>query len=295
MSRRLRKLGWLPASLFTSIKPVLKFSLTIAFTSSVWVLITQSDKLVLSKLLPLADYGYFTLAALAASGVMLISSPISGALLPRMARLEAEGNEAGLVNLYRNATQAVAVVAIPACLVLVFFAEKVIWAWTGDANAAKEAAPVLRLYATGNGFLAIAAFPYYLQFAKGDLKLHLIGNTIFVLLLLPALMWATLRYGAMGAGYAWLTANAMYFFAWVPLVHRRFVKGLHCQWLVQDLIMILIPGLITASAFHKFLLWPETRIDVLVFIVVVSLVLLTLSTAGAGRVRAIIWLQVKQH
>ena len=133
-------LGWSPASLFKPIKPVLKFSLTIAFTSSVWVLVTQTDKLVLSKLLPLADYGYFTLAVLAASGVMMISGPISGALLPRMARLQAEGNEAGLISLYRKATQMVAVIATPACLVLVFFAEQVLWVWTGDAHAAAQAA-----------------------------------------------------------------------------------------------------------------------------------------------------------
>ena len=44
-----RQLGWSEASLFAPIRPVLKFSLTIAFTSLVWVLVTQTDKLVLSK------------------------------------------------------------------------------------------------------------------------------------------------------------------------------------------------------------------------------------------------------
>ena len=39
----------------------------------------------------LFEYGFFTLAVLAASGVMMISGPISSALLPRMARLQAEG------------------------------------------------------------------------------------------------------------------------------------------------------------------------------------------------------------
>jgi O-antigen/teichoic acid export membrane protein len=281
-----QQLGWSPASLFTPIKPVLKFSLTIAFTSSVWVLVTQTDKLVLSKLLPLAEYGYFTLAVLAASGVMMISGPISGALLPRMARLQAEGDEAGLISLYRNATQIVAVIAIPACLVLTFFAEQVLWAWTGDAHAAAQTAPVLRLYALGNGFLALAAFPYYLQFAKGDLKLHLIGNAIFVLLLIPSLVWATWTYGAIGAGYAWLGSNAVYFFAWVPLVHGRFVNGLHQQWLVHDLIMVFVPGLLVASVLNVWLPWPEARLDVLARVLIASLAVLVFSAAGASRVRA---------
>lgn len=280
-----QQLGWSPASLFTPIKPVLKFSLTIAFTSSVWVLVTQTDKLVLSKLLPLADYGYFTLAVLAASGVMMISGPISGALLPRMARLQAEGDEAGLIELYRNATQMVAVIAIPACLVLAFFAEQVLWVWTGDAHVVAHSAPVLRLYALGNGFLAMAAFPYYLQFAKGDLTLHLRGNGIFVLVLIPSLVWATWQYGAVGAGCAWLGSNALFFLGWVPLVHRHLVKGLHRQWLIQDLCPVLVPGLLAASALNALLPWPQGQMKVLMLLFLVGVFVMLSCAVGSRRVR----------
>lgn len=280
-----QQLGWSPASLLAPIKPVLKFSLTIALTSSVWVLVTQTDKLVLSKLLSLADYGYFTLAVLAASGVLMISGPISGALLPRMARLQAEGDEARLISLYRNATQIVAVIAIPVCLVLTFFAEQVLWVWTGDAHAAAQAAPVLRLYALGNGFLAMATFPYYLQFAKGDLKLHLIGSALFVVLLIPALIWATLQYGAIGAGYAWLGANAVYLLVWVPKVHGRFVKGLHVQWLLRDVASIALLTVIGAGLANGLLQWPQERAQVAMEIAVVSLALLVIAAAGSSWVR----------
>lgn len=284
-----QQLGWSLASLFTPIKSVLRFSLTIAFTSSVWVLVTQTDKLVLSKLLPLADYGYFTLAVLAASGVMMISGPISGALLPRMARLQAEGDETGLISLYRNATQMVAVIAIPACLILAFFAEQVLWVWTGDAQAAMQAAPVLRLYALGNGFLAMAAFPYYLQFAKGDLKLHLIGNAIFVLLLIPSLVWATWQFGATGAGYAWLGSNAVYFFAWVPLVHRRFGLGLHRKWLLRDLSPVLVPGVLAAGTLYALLPLPQGRTEVLALVLLTGVAVLVFSAAGSRQVRNMIF------
>jgi O-antigen/teichoic acid export membrane protein len=274
-------LGWLPASLFTPIKPVLKFSLTIAFTSSVWVMVTQTDKLVLSKLLPLADYGYFTLAVLAASGVMMISGPISGALMPRMARLQAEGDEPGLISLYRNATQMVAVVAIPACLVLAFFSEQVLLVWTGDARVAAQAGPVLRLYALGNGFLAMAAFPYYLQFAKGDLKLHLIGNALFVVLLIPALIWATKQYGVTGAGSVWLGANIVYFLAWVPKVHSRFVKGLHIQWLMCDVGEIVLISLLGIALASWSIRWSPDRVMLAMELVGLSAALLAISTAGS--------------
>lgn len=267
------------------LRGVLKFSLSIAFTSSVWVLVTQTDKLVLSKLLPLTDYAFFTLAVLVAGGVMVISGPISGALLPRLTKLSAEGDEVGLIRLYRNATQLVGVIAIPAALVLAFFAEQVLWAWTGDADIARKAAPVLTLYALGNGILALGAFPYYLQFAKGDLKLHLIGNALFVVLLIPVLIWATLQYGVIGAGYAWLGANAVYFLAWVPKVHGRFVKGLHTQWLLRDVGAIVLLTVTGAVVAHGLVTWPQGRVQVAMGIAVLSLALLAIAAAGSSWVR----------
>jgi O-antigen/teichoic acid export membrane protein len=223
---------------WTPLKPVLKFSLTIAFTSSVWVLVTQTDKLVLSKLLPLAEYGYFTLAVLVASGVMVISGPVSGAIMPRMAKLEAEGNHAGLIRVYRQATQLIAVIASAASVTVAFCAEPLLWAWTGDKVLAHQAAPILILYSIGNGVLAVSAFPYYLQYAKGDLRLHLIGNAVFVVLLIPAIIWAASQYGGVGAGYVWLTMNVIYFVVWVPLVHSRFEPGLNALWFGRDVLVI---------------------------------------------------------
>lgn len=241
------------------LKPVLKFSMMIAFTSSVWVLVTQTDKLVLSKILPLAEYGYFTLAVLVASGVMVISGPISGALMPRMAKLEAEGDHAGLIQVYRQATQLVSVIAGAASITLAFCAEPLLWAWTGDRSLAQQAAPVLALYALGNGILAVAAFPYYLQYAKGDLRLHMIGNAVFVVLLIPMIVWATSQYGSIGAGYVWLGMNLLSFVAWLPLVHKKFEPGLNLNWYGQDVLFIIFSSLGAGYLLQLFMPQSDSR------------------------------------
>jgi O-antigen/teichoic acid export membrane protein len=256
---------------WTPLRGMLKFSLSIAFTSSVWVLVTQTDKLVLSKLLPLADYAYFSLAVLVAGGVLLVSGPISAALMPRMARLNAQGDEQGLLRVYREATQLVAAIAIPAALVLAFFSEQVLMAWTGDLVISQRAAPVLSLYALGNGVLALAAFPYYLQFAKGDLKLHLIGNFLFFFLLIPGLLWATWTYGVIGAGYAWLTANCVYFLLWIPIVHARFFKKLHSKWLTIDVGGIMLLAVTVSFLISQNIRWPTNRLLLAVYLVLSGL------------------------
>jgi len=269
------------------LQPVLKFSLTIAFTSSVWILVTQTDKLVLSKLLPLKDYGYFTLAVLVASGVMLVSSPVAGAIMPRMAKLEAEGDFAGLIRVYRQSTQLVAVISGAASVTVAFFAEPLLWSWTGNRGLAHQAAPILVLYTIGNALLAVAAFPYYLQYAKGNLRLHLIGNAVFVVVLIPAIIWAASQYGGTGAGYVWLTMNLVAFVAWLPWVHRKFAPGLNLKWYVQDILVIYLAA--AAVGCGLWLLVPPVddrwrQIGVIMAVGVLAMVAAALaSSAARGR------------
>ena len=267
------------------LRGILGFALMIAFTSSVWVLHTQTDKLILSKLLPLSEYGYFTLAVLLASGVLVISGPIGGALLPRMVKLNSEGDDEGLIRLYRNATQMVGVIAIPAALVLAFFSKQVLWAWTGNAQIVSSATPVLTLYALGNGILALCSFPYYLQFAKGDLKLHLIGNALFVVALIPTLLWATAHYGVIGAGYVWLYTNVIFALIWVPIVHRRFVKGLHKVWLQRDIAGIVMLTVLCSMALKSFVVWPAARAKVAILIMLFSLALVIVAGIASSWMR----------
>jgi O-antigen/teichoic acid export membrane protein len=270
---------------FAPLRGVLNFSLTIAFTSGVWVLVTQTDKLVLSKLLPLSEYAYFTIAVLVAGGVTILSAPITGALLPRLTRLVVAGQEEEVLRLYREATELVTAVVLPASLVLALFAQQILWAWTGDASVAAKAAPILRLYASGNAILSLAAFPYYLQYAKGDLKLHLIGNALFVTFLIPALIWATLKHGVLGAGYAWLGANAAYFLIWVPRVHSKFAKGIHAKWLADGILkpvaLPLAVGMITLETIR----WPENRASLAGVLIAIGAALLVLTGMGCKAVR----------
>lgn len=229
------------------VKPVLKFALTIAFTSSVWVLVTQTDKLILSGILPLAEYGFFTLAVLVANGIMILSAPVSTVIMPRMARLHAEGKHDEMIQVYRNATQLVSVVAGSASLTIAFFAEPLLYAWTGDREIASNASPILTLYALGNGVLAVSAFPYYLQYALGNLRYHLIGNLLIVITLIPAIIWTASEYGGVGAGWAWLGINSLYLILWVGFVHKKLEPGLHSSWLMNDILNICLVILLIAG------------------------------------------------
>lgn len=272
---------------WASLRGILKFSVTISIASLAWLLATQADKLVLSKLLPLTEYGYFTLVAIVASGVLVISNPISGALLPRLTKLNAEGNTDGLITLYRYATQLVVVVAVPAALMLSSFADKVLWVWTGNASMVEKIAPVLTLYAIGSGISVLAAFPYYLQYAKGNLKLHLVGSLLFILAFIPTLIYATNSLGMIGAGWAWLFANLIYFLVWVPIVHRKIAPGLYFSWIMKDVIATCIPSVVITYLIRVEFIWSDDRVSVALQLFITSFLLVFISCLASSKIRQI--------
>ncbi len=275
------------------LKAVYRFSLSIAFASLVWILMTQIDKMLLSHLLSLTDYGYFSLAVLIASSVTLLSAPISSALVPRLAKLEAAGDTALLLSYYRRTTQWVTLVASTAAFTLAWCATPLLQLWTGNPQLTAQAAPILIPYALGNGLLALCAFPYYLQYAKGNLRLHLLGNALFLVFLVPASISATQAYGAIGAGYAWLLGNLLLFVLWVPWVHHCFYPGLNRLWYGRDVLPI-ISAVILAS-YGAYAVFPASeQLGWLLFkVCVVGLAALLAGGLAASELRARLFNKVK--
>ncbi|TPH18956.1 oligosaccharide flippase family protein [Litorilituus lipolyticus] len=282
-------IGWS----FKPVKPILKFSLTIAFTASVWVFVTQTDKLVLSGILSLKDYGYFTLAVLVANGIMIISGPISSAIMPRMARLNAENKHEELIKVYRKSTQLVTIIAGSAAIALVATAKPLLIAWTGDTQLAAQAAPILQLYAAGNLFLSVAAFVYYLQYAKGILRYHLIGNIGLVVILIPSIIFAATVYGGVGAGYVWLSMNVLFLFIWVAYVHSKLEPKLHLKWLWNDVLKIILPSAALVTLISLIEIELEGRVENILFVIFVSTLILSSSMLFSEQVRSKLKLQLK--
>lgn len=269
------------------VKPIIGFALSIAFTSSIWIIITQLDKFVLSGILPLSEYGYFSLAVLVSAGIIQISAPISSSIMPRMAKLQAEKKFEDIRDIYLNSTQFISTIVVTAGIVLAAVAEPFLLAWTNDISIAANAGPILRLYALGNAFLALSAFPYYLQYTKGNLKHHVIGNIILALVLVPTIIWAAKNYGAIGAGWVWLFTQASYLILWVSYVHVKIEPGINIQWFKS-----FLPSLMTVYLFmaitSNWLSLADSRILIIFKILILSSLSIVISLISSQRIMSIL-------
>lgn len=268
---------------------LVKFSLSIALTSSIWVLVTQLDKIILSGLLTLSDYGYYSIGVLLASAIILITAPVGTALMPRLAYLYASGKNQELRDLYRKATKFVSLISAIITSILFFNAENILLAWTGDKMIVESSSSTLRLYAIGNLFLSLSSFAYYLQFAYGKMKFHLIGNIILLFLIVPVLVYSVIEFGVVGAGFTWLLVNFLYLFIWVTYVHKNMLTGGYLKWLFNDclypwLIPFFIGGLIYSFEFNV-----QSRLYIFIYLVFISLVILIISILSNKEYRSFIF------
>lgn len=207
-----------------------------ALLGAIWIFVTQFDKLLLSRLLSLAEYGYYSIAVMAAGGVMMLIPPLNQVLQPRMTILAMQGNERKLSYLYRVTTQLLAATIAAVGAAMAMLPAQLLYAWSGSHALTASAAPILEMYAPAYSCAALLSLPFLLQYAYGKLELYVWGNLLLLAFLLPALMLSAVKWGAVGTGATLCVAYAAFLIFWIPLIHHRFLPGRAFRWLLFDVV-----------------------------------------------------------
>lgn len=206
------------------------------------LLLTQLDKILLSNLLSLREFGYYTLAATAASGLFLLIIPITQAFYPQMCELHAQGDAKALAETYHKSAQLVSTIPGSVAIVIIVFSETLLQVWTQDLELAVKVAPLLSLLMLGNLLNGLMHIPYQAQLAHGWTGLAFRVNVVAVLVIMPAILWVTPRFGAEGAAWVWVSLNAGYVLIAVNLMHRRIMSEEKWRWYVHDVLAPLVPA-----------------------------------------------------
>ncbi|HET6765078.1 MAG TPA: oligosaccharide flippase family protein [Longimicrobiaceae bacterium] len=219
------------------------------------VALTQADKVVLSRMLPLQQFGRYALAGVVATGLYRLVLPLFSALYPRFTELVSRGDGPELARLYHRGSQWISVALLPAALVLALFARQVLWLWTGDAPLADATWRVLALLVAGTALNGLMNLPYALQLAHGWTRLTLGTNAVAVLIVVPLVIVLTRRFGPAGAAGAWALLNTGYVLVAIQLMHRRLLPGEKWRWYGVDVGLPLLAA--CAVALVSRMLLPE--------------------------------------
>lgn len=222
------------------LQKVWRFAAGMMLITVLAVMLTQIDKMLLTSLLSLEAFGYYTLAAIVANGLYMLTNPVSLAYYPRLTELMTRGEEAELISTYHRGAQLVCVLMGSASVVLVLMADRVIWVWTGDIEITNNVSKLLSILALGNCLNCLMQMPYQLQLAAGWTSLVVKINIVAVLLLVPSVLLLVPVYGALGAAWVWVGLNSIYVMVQIALVHRRLLPDQMWTWYVSDVGMPLM-------------------------------------------------------
>ncbi len=217
-----------------------RFSAGIGGTAILGVILTQMDKVILSRMLSLEMFGYYVLAGSVMGGIYLFAGPIFQAFYPKFTQLVSLGDEEGLKELYHHSCQFMSVIILPVATVIAFYSREVLFLWTGNSATAEHTHLILSILIVGTALNASLYLPIALQYAYGWTRLIFSLNSISVLLLCPAIIMLASRYGSVGAASVWVIFNCGHILIGIQLMHRRILRGQQWKWYFEDVGLPLV-------------------------------------------------------
>lgn len=216
-----------------------RFSLGLTIASVLSIALTQTDKLLLSKLLLLGEFGQYSLAATLAAAPQIFATPIAQAVQPRLARALAVSDVSTLNAAFHAGAQLLTVTVGSASVVIIFFSQEVLTLWLRDAGLAAHLSPIVSLLAIGSLLNSFLWLPYTLQLAHGWTGLTVRMNIAAVILLVPCILIVVPIYGGIGAASLWVVLNLGLFTISPYLMFRRILSDQKHMWYLIDIALPL--------------------------------------------------------
>lgn len=232
-----------------ALREIAPFAAGLGLNTVLGTLLLQSDKLLVSALLPMKEFGYYVLASTMVSAIALIANSVSNAAFPRFSQMVgALASVQEISGIYHLVCQAITLLIMPVAMMMSFFANEVLYVYTGNAAIAEETAAALSILSLAKLLHSSMVAPYALQLAFGWVKVPLYTNLASLLWMLPGAYWLTQHYGLSGAAYAWLVVAGGYVLIMLPIMHRQLLPGGWRVWALEDfgkplVVVVLLLGL----------------------------------------------------
>jgi O-antigen/teichoic acid export membrane protein len=247
-----------------AIKNVWAFAKGMLLTTILASGLTQIDKLLLSKIISLESFGYYTLAGTVVAVLYQVVIPITQAYYPKMTEQATRDDINQLTATYHQASQLVTVFLVSISFLVILFSTELLELWTGDVKLVSATAPLLSVLAIGTMLNGLMYMPYMLQLAYGWSSFAVRVNSVAILFLAPTILWITPKYGAIGAAWCWVALNTGYLTIALHYMHKKVLRQEKWRWYVNDfgLPTFAIGAIVSIS----YVLYPDSLSVFLEFI-----------------------------
>ena len=258
------------------ISGIWRFAAGMGGISIISMIMSQMDKFILSKLLSLETFGYYTLASVVATSFSRLMGPLVTAIFPRFTHLVTIKDVAELKQMYHKGCQLMSALIIPMALFLSFFSWEILFLWTRNSVTTNNAYFLVFFLSLATMFNGLAHLPISLEYAHGRTRQVFCIAASMTIIMIPAMILATVRFGAIGATTILMIIYFIYTLLIVQFVHRDILPQEKRDWYVRDVGLPLVVSLAVVGTGRLLLLGNETGL-----ILILELAAVAFSTFGA--------------
>ena len=276
------------------LKDTWSFSAGMTAISIVSVILMQSDKLILSKMLSLEVFGYYSLASSVAGNLYRLVGPVYQAYYPKFVQAVAANNIADLNKKYHQSTQIIAVLIIPVAIGIMFFSYDILLLWTSNAVLANATAPILSILIIGSMCNGLMMMPYAAQLAYGWTKLALHINIISIIILIPLMYFLTLHYGVLGAASIWAILNISYVLIGVQFMYQKILTKEKRKWYIYSILFPICISFIFFGLSAKISNYSFTLFHTVILVILSGILAVCTTVLSGNEIKLIIFSKFKK-
>jgi O-antigen/teichoic acid export membrane protein len=237
-------------------------------------LLMQMDKIVLSRMLSLEFFGYYTMASVVAMTLYRFVGPVYSATYPKLTSLVELDAKEEIARLYHKSSQLVSVIILPAATIVAMFSREILFVWTRNPETVENTHILVSILVAGTAMNCILNIPTALIFAHGRLGIVLYCNVAFTLLLAPLLVLMTNMFGTVGAAGVSVILNMGWLFISLPIMHRRLLPSEKWRWYFEDVGLPFGVALLFAGVMRLIVPLPVHSFALVACIAMISLITL---------------------
>lgn len=228
-----------------ALKNIGRFAGGVTSITIIGALLSQVDKLILSKSFSLSQMGFYTLAqTIAGMIVVFIVPPFTQSLFPQFNKLIIAEDFASLKNIYLFNCRRISYIIIPASIFLCLFSYKLLFIYTKNEGLAKDSYLLLSLFVIGFLINSTLHLPYNLALAMGFTKKIIKLYIILLVIYIPLLYISLLTGKIINAGIAYIILQAAYLVLLIPIIQKKIQLVSLKEWYTAVIIKPVVISLL---------------------------------------------------
>lgn len=272
----------------TIIDEIWKYAAALSANALIGIVLTQLDKVVLSRMLPLKMFAYFSIATTVSSVIWMIVSPFSAAAFPNLVQMHELKQEEKLRNFFHSSSQLLSLILLPVAAMLVVFSSQILLLWMHDPAIVENCHLIVSCLVFGTMLNGIATFPIDNAMAFGWPQLITYTNLIQAVAIVPLIIVMVHTFKGVGAAMVWIILNSIYIIFMIPIFFRRYFKSEKIKWYVNDIFLPALTAfavcLISRSVIHV----EQSRLNIAVWLLCTGITALGCTALTLGSIRKIV-------